>query len=207
MRPAAELVAALSGVKLRAVHGPWSRCVGYRHLLAPPPGGGAGGSPQPLWGGAAKIAGARFTPKGGFDSLYLASDPVTALTEVSALVALPGGPVPVRTAPLVIVSVDGVVSRVLDLTDADTLAALGTNPQEITGTWVKGSQPAHADARTGGLRLRRNRQHPVSFSQVPWRGEPSRLSRPAGCGSDRLPGGLRSAGTHRAAAQCLSQAA
>ncbi|MBE7156865.1 MAG: RES family NAD+ phosphorylase [Rhodospirillales bacterium] len=141
MRPAAELATALATVKLRSVHGPWSRCVGYRHLLAPPPGGVAGGLPQPLWGGAAKIAGARFTPKGGFDSLYLASDPVTALTEVSALVALPGGPVPVRAAPLVIVSVDGVVSRVLDLTDADTLAALGTNPQEITGTWVKVASP------------------------------------------------------------------
>ena len=141
MRPVAELFAALSGVKLRAVHGPWSRCVGYRHLLAPPPGGVAGSLPQPLWGGAAKIAGARFTPKGGFDSIYLASDPVTALTEVSALVALPGGPVPIRAAPLVIVSVDGVVSRVLDLTDVDTLAALGTNAQEITGTWVKVIHP------------------------------------------------------------------
>lgn len=141
MRPAAELAATISALKLRAVHGPWSRCVGYRHLLAPPPGGAGGGLPQPLWGGAAKIAGARFTPKDGFDSLYLASDPVTALTEVSALVALPGGPVPVRAAPLVIVSVDGVVGRVLDLTDVDTLAALNTNAQEITGTWVKVASP------------------------------------------------------------------
>ena len=140
MLPADQLAKALPTVKLRAVHGPWSRCVGYRHLLAPPPGA-TSGLPQPLWGGAAKIAGARFTPKGGFDSLYLASDPVTALTEVSALVALPGGPVPVRAAPLVIVSVDGVVSRVLDLCEADTLAALGTNMQEITGRWVKVAQP------------------------------------------------------------------
>lgn len=140
MLPVVQLAAALPTAKLRAVHGPWSRCVGYRHLLGPPPGA-AGGTPQPLWGGAAKLAGARFTPKGGFDSLYLASDPVTALTEVSALVALPGGPAPVFAAPLVIVSVDGVVSRVLDLTDAATLVLLGTNEQEITGAWVKVAQP------------------------------------------------------------------
>lgn len=36
---------------------------------------------------------------------------------------------------------DGVVSRVLDLTDAATLALLGTNEQEITGTWVKMATP------------------------------------------------------------------
>ena len=140
MLSAVQLAEALQTVKLRAAHGPWSRCIGYRHLLAPPPGA-TSGPPQPLWGGAAKIGGARFTPKGGFDSLYLASDPVTALTEVSALVALPGGPVPVRAAPLVIVSVDGVISRVLDLCEAGTLAVLGTNAQEITGTWVKIAQP------------------------------------------------------------------
>lgn len=98
MLPADQLAVALPTANLRAVHGPWSRCVGYRHLLGPPPGA-TGGIPQPLWGGAAKLAGARFTPKGGFDSLYLASDPVTALTEVSAPVTLPGGPVPVRAAP------------------------------------------------------------------------------------------------------------
>ena len=139
MLPEADLAAALSQAKLRAVHGPWSRTIGYRHLLGPPPG--ASGAPQPLWGGAAKLFGARFTPKSGFDSIYLADDPVTALTAVSALIALPGGPVPVRTAPLVIISADGVISRVLDLTDAATLALLGTNEQEITGTWVKVARP------------------------------------------------------------------
>ena len=116
-----------------------SRTIGYRHLLGPPPG--ASGAPQPLWGGATKLVGARFTPKGSFDSIYLANDPITALTEVSALVTLPGGPVPVRAAPLVIISADGVVSRVLDLTDAATLALLGANEHEISGTWVKVTWP------------------------------------------------------------------
>ncbi len=135
----ADLATALVTAKLCAVHGPWSRTIGYRHLLGPPPGGSS--APQPLWGGAAKLFGARFTPKGSFDSIYLADGPVTALTEVSALISVPHGPVPIRTSPLVIISADGVVSRVLDLTDAATLALLGTNEQEITGTWVKVVQP------------------------------------------------------------------
>ena len=54
---------------------------------------------------------------------------------------LPGGPLPVRTAPWVIVSVDGVLTRVLDLTNAAILAALGTTPQEMTGTWAARQQP------------------------------------------------------------------
>ena len=172
MLPDAQLTAALPSAKLRAVHGPWSRCVGYRHLLGAPPSS-TGGSPQPLWGGAAKLAGARFTPRGGFDSLYLASDPVTALTEVSALVALPGGPAPLRAAPLVIISVDGVVSRVLDLTNAATLALLGTNEQEITGTWVKVARPptqtlAQAAYDSGGIAgiLYPSAKHPGGMNLV-----------------------------------------
>ena len=97
MLPLLQLAAALNRVGLTTAHGPWSRAIGYRHLLGPPPG--QTGPPQPLWGGAAKIAGARFTPIGSFDSIYLAHDPVTTFMEVSALILLPGGPVPVRTAP------------------------------------------------------------------------------------------------------------
>ena len=110
-----------------------------RHLLGAPPG--VTGPPQPLWGGAAKIAGARFTPQGGFDSIYLAHDPITAFIEVSALILLPNGPVPVCTPPWVIVTVDGIMNNLLDLTDAATLAALGTTAQEMTGTWVTTPHP------------------------------------------------------------------
>jgi hypothetical protein len=42
--------------------------VGYHHLLGPPPG--LTGPPQPLWGGAAKLVGARFTPVGSFESVF-----------------------------------------------------------------------------------------------------------------------------------------
>jgi RES domain-containing protein len=139
MLPLLQLAATLATAKLASAHGPWSRAIGYRFLLGPPPG--LTGPPQPLWGGAAKLAGARFTPKGGFDPIYLAHDPITAFIEVSALVQLPGGPVPVRSVPWVIVSVDGLLNNLLDLNDPPTLAALGTTSQEITGTWAATPHP------------------------------------------------------------------
>ncbi len=139
MLPPARLAAALTSVDLVSAHGPWSRVVGYRHLLGPPPG--MIGPPRPLWGGAARIVGARFTPKGSFDSIYLAGDPITALIEVSALVTLPGGPALARTPPWVIVSADGILNSLLDLTAASALAVLGTSEQEMTGTWVKARNP------------------------------------------------------------------
>ena len=140
MLSAAELAAVLPTVKLRAMHGPWSRAIGYRHLVGPP-SAGSGGLPQALWGGASKQVGARFTPKGSFDSIYLASDPVTAFVEISALIVLPSGPQPLLAAPSVIISIDGVISAVLDLTDCATLSLLGTNEQEISGSWAKLSSP------------------------------------------------------------------
>jgi len=135
----ARLKTALAKIKRISVHGPWSRIVGFRHVLKAP--GGKKGVPQPLWGGAAKIKGARFTPKGGFDSIYLAGEPITALLEVQALVVMPGSMMPLRTAPWALVTVDGIVSNVLDLTDVGILKALGTNEAEMTGAWAKEANP------------------------------------------------------------------
>ena len=170
MLAGAKLKAALAKVRRISVHGPWSRVVGFRYLLKAPGGRGA---PQPLWGGGAKIAGARFTPKGGFDSIYLASDPITAMHEVQALVMLPGVPVPLRTPPSVVVTVDGIVSHVLDLTDSATLKTLGTNPQEMTGVWVMAANPptqalaraAYATGRFAGIRYASSK-HPGGTNLV-----------------------------------------
>lgn len=139
MLPQLELAAALQSATVVSAHGPWSRAIGYRHLLGPPPG--QTGPPQPLWGRAAKIAGARFTPTGSFDSVCLAHDPITAFMEVSALILLPGGPVSVRSAPWVVISVDGILNHLLDLTDPTTPARLGTTVQEMTGTWAATPHP------------------------------------------------------------------
>ena len=182
MLPLLQLAAALNRVGLTSAHGPWSRVIGYRHLLGPPPG--QTGPPQPLWGGAAKIAGARFTPIGRFDSIYLAHDPVTTFMEVSALILLPGGPVPVRTAPWVVVSVDGILNNLLDLTDAATLAALGTTAQEMTGTWVATTHPptqllgglAYDSGRIAGIKYA-STKHPGGLNLVVF---PDRITVAAG---------------------------
>ena len=177
-----KLAAALASVQLTSAHGPWSRAIGYRYLLGPPPG--QTGPPQPLWGGAARIAGARFTPQGSFDSIYLARSPITAFVEVSALVLLPGGPVPVRSAPGVVVSVDGILNNLLDLTAAATLAALGTTEQEMTGPWVKSSRPptqwlgqfAYDSGRIAGIKYA-SAKHPGGLNLVAF---PDRIPATAG---------------------------
>lgn len=140
MPPLVQLAAALAKAALTSAHGPWSRAIGSRYLLGPPPG--MTGPSQPLWGGAAKLAGARFTPQGRFDSIYLAHDPITAFIEVSTLVLLTGGPIPARTAPWAVVRVEGILNNLLDLTDAATLTALGASEREMTGTWAATPNPS-----------------------------------------------------------------
>lgn len=139
MLPPRQLAAVLASLPLVSGNGPWSRAIGYRHLVGPPPG--RSGPPQPLWGGAARLFGARFTPQRGFDSIYLADNPITAFIEASALILLPSGPVPRRSAPWTVVTVDGVLNGLLDLTDPAVLAALGTTRHELTGNWVTSPRP------------------------------------------------------------------
>jgi RES domain-containing protein len=82
------------------------------------------------------IYGARFTPRGGFPTIYLASDPYTALLEVEATLRNPfGPPFTLRTPPWTLFSVDGVLADVLDLTDLDVQSRLRTNLAELTGDW------------------------------------------------------------------------
>jgi hypothetical protein len=91
MLPPPVLCAVLAKLKLVTVHGPWWRVVAFRFLLKKPA--------DPLYAAGSKIDGARFTPKDGFDSLYLTGDQVTALAEVNSLVLLPGGPKSVPIPP------------------------------------------------------------------------------------------------------------
>jgi RES domain-containing protein len=102
--------------------------------------------PRPLWGGGPKIKGARFTPRQSFDSIYMAGDPVTALTEVWALVMLPHLSLPVLSNPLVIFSLEGILHNLLDLTDSPTIETLNTSVQEVTGPWA-----SNPDAPTQSL--------------------------------------------------------
>jgi RES domain-containing protein len=139
MLSASRLTGTLSKISLISAHGPWTRCVGYEHLLGPPLG--LAGKPQPLWGGASKINGARFTPPGSFDSIYIASDPITSLTEVWAVIMLPNGPVPAISAPQVVVSIEGIIHNLLDVTNAKCLQSLNTTIQEVTGPYATSQMP------------------------------------------------------------------
>jgi hypothetical protein len=136
-RALAKVVPTLNGTARR---GPWYRAVNHDHLLAPPPGTPSGSAVQPLWPGGAALKGARFTPHAppgtvGIDCLYLAEDELTPLMEVAGVLRPPGSPVPLLFEPHVLMTVDGVLGDVLDLTDLSLRAALGTTHQELTGAW------------------------------------------------------------------------
>lgn len=117
--------------------GPWCRMVPFHLLQGPPPGAQAGSAPQPLWPGGAPLTGGRYTPKGGFDTIYLAVDPHTAAMEVSAVVNPRGTPQTLRTPPQVLLTVDGYLAGLIDLCDLAIQHQLGTSRQELTGNWVR----------------------------------------------------------------------
>jgi RES domain-containing protein len=133
MLQGADLTAALSKIKRVAVHGPWYRIVPFRYLITTPP--------TPLFAAGSKFSGARFTPPGSFDSLYMATDEITALAEVNALLIQPGGPVSIMKEPNTILSVDGIITRVIDLTAPASQTMLSTNGQEMTGNWFAVPNP------------------------------------------------------------------
>ncbi len=103
---------------------------------------------------------------------------------------MPGSIVPLRTAPWTLVTVDGIVSNVLDLTDASILKALGTNVQEMTGTWAKGANPPAHELAQAAYGSGQNRRNQIRLCQAPrWR-EPRGVSRPPRATLDGLSGGL-----------------
>jgi RES domain len=137
MHASDRLRAVLPRLPRITLHGPWSRAVGFHLVTSPPPGAPLGSSPQPLWPGGARLRGARFTPREGFDSLYLATDPITALTEVVAVFQAPAAAaVTLKSHPWVVITVEGVLHDVLDLTDPVVQRELGTSVQELTGEWA-----------------------------------------------------------------------
>lgn len=132
-----HLLTVLQTLPRKVVHGPWSRAVGFHLLLGPPPGAAPGSSPQPLWPGGASLKGARFTTRGGAGSLYLATDPVTALHEVVSVFTPPGGHVfTLKTSPWVVITVEGVLSNMVDLSDPENQTKLQTSLAELTGDWA-----------------------------------------------------------------------
>jgi RES domain-containing protein len=136
MLSAQQLQQTLPALPRVTVHGLWTRVLALRYAVVPP-GASPGASSNPLWSGGARNRGARFTPKGGFDSIYLASDPITALMEVSLVLQNPNAPVfTMATPPWVIFAVEGVITEVIDVCSSAIQSLLNTNLQELTGDWA-----------------------------------------------------------------------
>lgn len=141
MRSAANLRRILPSLPRAPCRGPWYRAVAFDNLLGPPPGSPASSPVQPLWPKGAKRKGARFTPAAvtgttSFGCIYLALDENTPLLEVTGILKPPGSSIPLLFVPQVLMTVDGVLADIVDLTDAKTQSALGTSLQELTGDWV-----------------------------------------------------------------------
>lgn len=131
------LLAKLAKLPLAPRVGPWSRLVALEYLQGPPPGAATDSGPDPLWPGGSKLHGQRFTPRGSFDTLYVCADQVTALLEVRSAFRGPHGMLrPTGVNPQVLVTIEGAVTRVLDLTKPSTMKALGTSTAELTGAWA-----------------------------------------------------------------------
>src|SRR5689334_22800968 len=130
-----DLATALGQIVPKASHGPFSRCVAFHHLVSLPQVQGIAPPPQPLWGMGSKRFGGRFTPRNLFETIYLAEDPVTALAEVTGVVRNIGGVLTLQSQPWVVVTVQGILCSVLDLTEASAVRQLSSNHQELTGEW------------------------------------------------------------------------
>jgi hypothetical protein len=132
--PESDLRRVLPRLPLISEGGPWTRALGYHLLQGPPPG--ASGPPQPLWPGGPILTGARFNLKETFGGIYLAPDPLTALKEVEAILSRKGlPPSTILTPPWTVFAVQGVLEKILDLTDRRLQARLGTSFSELTGDW------------------------------------------------------------------------
>ena len=140
MLPVTKLRRALAKQPRVSYSGPWYRAVVFDYLLKPPPGVTAGSPVQPLWPGGARRKGARFTPKEtpapGIDCLYLATDELTPMLEVSGVLRPPGSPVPLVFEPQVLMTVRGVLTNIVDITQLGVQTALGTSHAELTGDWL-----------------------------------------------------------------------
>lgn len=79
--------------------------------------------------------GGRYNPPQTFKALYLASNPVTDLQEVNALVQTASGLLGVKGPPRILLSVDYKLNAILDINNLDIQSALETSLPEIIEPW------------------------------------------------------------------------
>lgn len=167
MLPSPELDDILKTLPLISVGGPWSRVVDYDWMEKPPPG--ETGPPQPLWPGGATFTGARFTPPSTFGSLYFSENPITAQIETEKIFKSSSGELfPIKRSPWVVITIEGVLNRLLDLTERSVRQRLATTLAELTGVWRLSDEPsptqilgaaAYASGRIVGMRYRSAKGH------------------------------------------------
>ena len=138
-----ELRRALRRVPLIGADGPFHRFVDL-WLVHQSLAGGSG--TEVLAGLGAKMLGGRFTPRGAFETLYVATTAETARIEAESRITA-SGVVRAPSKPYVHFMVRGRLQKVLDLTDAFVLETLKTTANEVTAPWVM-DQAQGREART-----------------------------------------------------------
>ena len=88
-----------------------------------------------LAGLGAKMFGGRFTPRGTFETLYVATTAATARIEAESRITA-SGVVDAPTKPYVHFVIRGQLQMVLDLNDPSVLQMLKTTVEEIAAPWV-----------------------------------------------------------------------
>jgi RES domain-containing protein len=187
---------ALTRVDPVPVRGKSFRTVAFKYLQA------AGrGAPNMLSGVPGRDRGGRYNPAGGFLTTYLAESAETALSE-GVRPFLTSGVASALARPLVMLSVEGHLERVLDLLDPSVRARVGTDEAELVAPYLLDAlksetatqrlgRMAYKSARFEGLRgpsVQRAGGHTIAvFSERV--ASPSKLEvlDPDGLFRDRLP--------------------
>ena len=131
MHKGPRLIKAVRECPRITVKGVWYRSVDgevFRHFYHPTK------PMRPLWGLGAPAGGARFTPRNGPSSLYLAEDLETANRE--GLQATAGTPVkPPAGVTRAVYTVKVELTDIIDLRDDSVGLSLGTSAAELGGPW------------------------------------------------------------------------
>jgi RES domain-containing protein len=140
--PESELAGRLTALPQITISAAFWRTVPIEYLQGPPPGAPPGSAPQPLWPGGPARNGARYTPIGGCNALYLAPNGATALAEVEAIVFGTDGIVQpgIDHNPLLVFETRVELPAVVDLCDGEVQRALETSSAELQRPWLRAQE-------------------------------------------------------------------
>ena len=153
MLPPDELDGALAALAGRPWHGVLHRAIFLEALFGfhnrPPHA-----RPLPLYSLGAPVSGARYTPRRGMATLYMAEDRETAFAEahhIGASIRRQRPTVDEPRRPTVVVSVKVRLDSVLDVSDSSVQAALGTDLGELLRPWRRAQRRGPVPTQELGL--------------------------------------------------------